>query len=98
MSDEITTDEKIAFLKHLFPEKMYTVAELAKMFKRTKRTIEYWMAIYEIPSLKVTGSPMILQESLIEWLLRTESNEEKNCGLEFILADMKKRLQKVTKR
>jgi hypothetical protein len=95
LSDEptITRDEKIAFLKHMFPERRYNYEMLAREFKKSKQTIEYWVATYEIPTVKFVGSPLIEQASLIEWLLRMDCkncNEEKLQGLEFVIAELKK--------
>ena len=93
MSDQITLDEKVAFLKQMFPDKMYSVDGLAKYFQVHKNTVRYWIEVYEIPTIKLTGSPMILQGSLIQFLLRVDTKnrcEEKNVGIEFVIAEIKK--------
>ena len=97
MSDEITREEKVAFLKHMFPERMYNFGELAKIFKRSSRTIEYWVMIYEVPTVKWVGSPVVTQDSLISWLIKADSKnckEEKNQGIQFVLEELKKDCKK----
>jgi hypothetical protein len=90
---EITLDEKVAFLKHLFPKKAYTFGELAEFFHCSKSNIKYWVAIYEVPTMRVTGSPVIIQGNLFNMLLRADKkhrNEELLTGLDFVLDDLKK--------
>jgi hypothetical protein len=93
VNDEITRDEKISFLKRLFPDKMYSLDGLARFFKVHNRTVRYWVEVYEVPTVKFTGSPMIMQESLIEFLLRVDDKnkcDERNVGLDCVIADIKK--------
>ncbi|MFA5379573.1 MAG: hypothetical protein WC455_27695 [Dehalococcoidia bacterium] len=90
---EITHDEKVEFLKHLFPKTRYSFDELADWFECSKSNIKYWVEIYGVPTLKVTGSPFILQDNLVNMFLtadRKNRDTERLVGLEFVLEDMRK--------
>ena len=87
---EITHDDKVRFIKHLFPKPMYSYRELAAMFNRNVRTISYWVFKYEVPTIKLTGSPMILQENLVNMLLKADAkktDEVSSIGIEFCIKD-----------
>ncbi len=93
MSDEITREEKIAFLKHLFPEPTYSVEWLAGFFKKHKNTIRYQIEIHEVPTIKPFGSPLVLQEELIQWMLEKDEKEKcdyRNIGIAAVLERRKK--------
>lgn len=89
---EITHDEKVRFLKHLFPNPFYSYRELATIFNRNVRTISYWVLKYEVPTFKMTGSPFIIQANLINMLLKADkktTDENNNIGLEYCIVDIK---------
>jgi hypothetical protein len=96
---EITLDEKIAFLKHLFPKPIYNMLDIAKVFgHRDKRgrtatdQVSYWFLVYSVPTFKITGTPYVTQENLINMILKADKkkgNPDRLCGLEFIIEDMK---------
>lgn len=86
-------DDKIKFLKHLLPKPLYSFDDVAELFGCSKKSIQYWVEIYEVPTIKITGSPFVLQVNLINMFLRADKrnrNEDKLCGLDFILDDVKK--------
>jgi hypothetical protein len=96
---EITLDEKVAFLKHLFPKRIYNMLDIAKVFgHRDKRgrtatdQVSYWFLVYSVPTFKITGTPYVTQENLINMILKADKkkgNPDRLCGLEFIIEDMK---------
>lgn len=86
-------DDKIKFLKLLLPKPLYSFSELAALFHCSKSTIEYWIEKHEVPTIKITGAPRILQGNLINMFLTADKknkDEDKLCGLEFVIEDMKK--------
>lgn len=90
---EITHADKVDFLKRLFPKKSYTFDELAEFFHCSKSNIKYWVGIYEVPTIRVTGSPVVLQVNLVNMFLRADKkhrNEDLLTGLDFVLEDLRK--------
>jgi hypothetical protein len=87
MSD-ITREDKIAFLKVHFPNKSYSILEIATFLHCSKKTTRYWMTRYEVPTVRITGTPFVLQGNLIDFLLQSDedhSNEDDNIGLRFCI-------------
>ncbi len=83
--------EIIELLKKKFPNKWYSIRELAKEFSVSKDTIYYWIEKFEIPTFKVNNSPFIMQENLIFFLLRADEEnqcEDRLVGFRYILEDI----------
>jgi hypothetical protein len=89
----ITKDDKVKFLKHLLPKPLYSFDEIATLFSCSKSSIKYWVEIYEVPTIKVTGSPFVLQVNLVDMFLAADKknrDENRLCGLDFALSVKKK--------
>lgn len=87
---EVTHDQKVSFLKHLFPDKMYSFKQIAKTLDCSVHTVEYWVMIWEVPTLKIVGTPRIIQANLVNMFLRADKknhNEDRLVGLEFVIED-----------
>ena len=81
----------IDFLKRKFPKKWYSVKELQSEFCVSKDTIYYWLEKFEVPTFKINNSPFIVQENLINFLLKSNResySEDRLVGFEFILEDI----------
>jgi hypothetical protein len=94
---EITHADKVDFLKRLFPKAVYNMMEIATTFgHKNKRgeistdTVQYWFLVYSVPTFKVTGTPFVLQENLINMFLRADAKKgdpDRLCGLEYVIED-----------
>lgn len=83
----------IDFLKRKFPKKWYSVKELQNEFCVSRDTIYYWLEKFEVPTFKINNSPFIVQENLINFLLKSNResySEDRLVGFEFILEDIEK--------
>lgn len=81
----------IEFLKRKFPKKWYSVKELQYEFSVSRDTIYYWIEKFEVPTFKINNSPFIVQENLINFLLKSNResySEDRLVGFEFVLEDM----------
>jgi hypothetical protein len=90
----MVTDPKIALIKSLVPERMYNFEQLAHLFRCHKNTIAYQVELYEVPTIKITGTPFILQESIVAWFLKADErnrNAGKNCGFDSVLDAMRQK-------
>jgi hypothetical protein len=92
VSDEITRKEKIEFLKHMFPNEKYSLDQIATWMGCERKSVYYWLEMYEVPTIKFNGSPFVMQWSFIAGLLRADKKnrkEDKLQGIEFVIADLK---------
>jgi excisionase family DNA binding protein len=92
---EITIDEKIDLLKKEFPNQSYSIQEIAKYLRCSKDTVMDRIKKYEVPMIRITGSPIIRQANLINFMIRAiddHFDEANHIGLEFCIIDQKKRL------
>lgn len=81
----------IDFLRRKFPKKWYSVKELQSEFCVSRDTIYYWLEKFEVPTFKINNSPFIVQENLINFLLKSNResySENRLVGFEFILEDI----------
>jgi excisionase family DNA binding protein len=61
-------------LEEIFePNRFYTVEEIAKTLKKSKRTIYRWFEKGNLKGLKPKGINLVLGKELIEFLLKSES-------------------------
>lgn len=93
MSDEITLDEKISFLKHLFPEDIYTIPMIAAVLRVHPNTVRYWLEVYEVPMFRVTATPKIMQDSVVDMMLKIDAKtkcDDRLIGLDSVIASIKK--------
>jgi hypothetical protein len=88
---EISKKDKIDFLKIKFPRKSYSIREVAEFAHCTVPVLRYWLRTFDIPRFRITGSSFLLQENLIQFLLRADDrwkSIDKNVGLDLCIADM----------
>ncbi len=81
----------IEFLKRKFPKKWYSVKELQAEFSVSRDTIYYWIEKFEVPTFKINNSPFVVQENLINFLLKSDKeshSEDRLVGFEYILEDL----------
>lgn len=81
----------IEFLRRKFPKKWYSIKELQSEFSVSRDTIYYWIEKFEVPTFKINNSPFIVQENLINFLLRSNResySEDRLVGFEFVLEDL----------
>lgn len=94
---EVIVEKKIATVKKLFPNPVYTMLQIAEVFghrnkkgKLTTKIVKYWFLVYSVPTFKVTGTPFVLQENLINMFLLADKKKSKDdnlCGLEHVIED-----------
>lgn len=86
-------EDKVKFLKILLPKDRYNLDEVASFLGyKKKKSVYYWLEIYEVATVKFNGSPFVPQESFIAGLLRADEknkNKNKRQGLDFVIAEQK---------
>lgn len=85
------TQSIIEFLAKKFPKKWYSIRELQADFNVSRDTIYYWIEKFEVPTFKINNSLFILQENLINFLLKSNKesyNEDRLVGFEFVIEDL----------
>jgi excisionase family DNA binding protein len=66
--------EKIIMGEELFFEKLMTVEELADAFGFAPQTIRNWVALRQIPFLRIGRKTRFRKRSIEAWLNQKESN------------------------
>lgn len=79
-------EEKIKYLKNLFPKKMYSIPELMMEFSVSRDTVYYWLEKFETGTIQITATPFIPRDSLIIMILKAE-NQKKFKGITAAVKD-----------
>jgi transcriptional antiterminator len=69
------TQEKIDFLKTVFPKKTYSIPDLMEEFQVSRDTVYYWLEKFETGKIQINATTFITQGSLILMVLKSENKK-----------------------
>jgi hypothetical protein len=88
------------YIEALFPNPMYSIHQVATVFHRHPDTVRYWFLKWDVPMFKITGSPFVLREVLVDFIMRADrdnASEDDNIGLAVCLAKLAENAGKAAK-